>query len=197
MVNARRETELFIDAVRHFGPTLGPSFLQLSEGFGPDRAAVLQAYLRSLPRDFQACVELRHPGWFTSDVMSRPAAPVSAVEATWSLFRELGIGAIITDSAGRRDVLHMRLTAPVAFIRFAGNNLHPTDYERIDAWADRISYWIGKGLREIYFILHNPDEVHAPDLICYAVETFNRKCGTTLKLPRLLSGMEGQNLTLF
>jgi uncharacterized protein YecE (DUF72 family) len=197
LVNAGQETRLFIEAVQHLGPALGPSFLQLSEGFGPDRAAILQAYLRSLPRDVQVSVELRHPGWFASDALSPPAASAAAVEATWSLLRELGIGAVLTDVAGRRDVLHMRLTAPVAFIRFAGNNLHSTDFQRIDAWADRISYWISRGLREIYFILHNPEEIYAPDLALYAIEAFNKKCGTSLKPPKLLNGMEGQNLTLF
>ncbi|HEY4207299.1 MAG TPA: hypothetical protein VGM31_10825 [Puia sp.] len=36
-----------------------------SDGFGPDRAALLQAYLKRLPRDFRTCVELRQESWFS------------------------------------------------------------------------------------------------------------------------------------
>ena len=130
--NAEKDTDLFVDHMRHFGRKLGPSFLQLSDGFGPDRSSLLHAYLQRLPRDFPACVELRQESWFT-----QPARQV-----TWDLFRELGIGTVITDTSGRRDVLHMRLTAPVAFIRFVSNSGHPTDTPRIDAWAERISSWV-------------------------------------------------------
>src|SRR5882757_10398649 len=62
--NARLETDLFINHVQSFGSTLGYSFLQLSDGFGPDRADVLQEYVRQLPRDFHLCVELRHENWY-------------------------------------------------------------------------------------------------------------------------------------
>jgi len=183
--NAERETGQFIDHLQSFGAALGPSFLQLSESFGPDRASILWDYLRYLPGDFKACVELRHPDWFGA-----------AVSDTWRLLRELGIGTVITDTAGRRDVLHMRLTTPVAFIRFVANNLHPTDYTRIEIWADRISTWISKGLKEIYFIVHSPDESNVPELCKYVVEQFNQKCGTSLKPPVLFNGA-GTNLSLF
>ena len=192
LVNVKRETDLFIEQVRYFGDRLGPCFLQLSDQFGPDRAGILQDYLRGLPRDFQVCVELRHRDWF----MGREGKPVAAVRETWELFRELGIGTVITDTSGRRDVLHMRLTAPVAFIRYVGNNMHPTDLVRIDAWVDRIKSWSDKGLREVYFFTHNPEELYSPEMCKYVVEQFNKKCGTELKPPKLISKPAG-NLSLF
>lgn len=190
--NARQETDLFIDHVQHFGPTLGYSFLQLSDSFGPDRADVLLDYVRQLPRNFHVCVELRHESWYAGNASSR----LPGVQTVWTTFRELGVGAVITDTAGRRDCLHMKLTGPVAFIRFVGNNLHPTDFARIDAWADRLKTWIDQGLREIYFFLHSPHELYAPNLARYAVEQFNRICGTSLKPPQLISD-QPKNLTLF
>ncbi|HWK05940.1 MAG TPA: DUF72 domain-containing protein [Puia sp.] len=212
--NTQRDTDLFIEHMQHFGPTLGYSFLQLSDKFGPDRADTLQDYLRQLPRDFRTCVELRQENWFPdvnrASGSGSPAAnynkavPAAAPKSipgaandTWQLFRDLGIGAVITDSAGRRDCVHMKLTAPVAFIRFVGNNLHPTDYTRIDAWAGRLKTWIAKGLREIYFIIHSPDELYAPELALYTVEQFNRQCGTNLQPPKLLKEDQSKNLTLF
>ena len=201
---ADQDTDLFMDQVRHFGAALGPSFLQLSDAFGPDRAGLLQDYLRSLPRDVLVCVELRQEDWFKGGASGRDTTvtgaagrdPADAIAATWEVMRQCGIGTVITDAAGRRDVVHMRLTAPVAFIRFAGNSLHPTDFQRIDAWADRIRTWIGRGLREIYFFVHNPDERYAPELIRHAVEKFNATCGTALKPPKLLQPPP-TNLSLF
>jgi uncharacterized protein YecE (DUF72 family) len=189
--NVEQETDLFLDHMLSFGVHLGPSFLQLSEAFGPNRAQVLQDYARQLPRDFKVCIELRQEDWFGG------AKGSAVVKDTWRSFRELGIGAVLTDTSGRRDCLHMKLTAPVAFIRFVANNLHPTDFLRIDAWADRIKTWIDKGLREIYFFVHSHNELYAPELFQYAVEQFNKRCGTDLKPPRLLNGGEASKLTLF
>lgn len=190
--NAEQETALFIDHMFHFGSRLGYSFLQLSDGFGPDRATVLQNYVRLLPRDFRTCVELRQQSWFAPTNAIGPSA-----SDTWQLFRDLGIGTVITDSSGRRDCVHMKLTAPVAFIRFVANNMHPTDFVRIDAWADRLRSWIDKGLREIYFIVHSHHELHAPELVHYAITKFNEKCGTDLKPPKLLKDDTATKLTLF
>lgn len=227
--HTEQETALFIDHMQSFGSRLGHSFLQLSDGFGPDRAAVLQEYIRQLPTDFRTCIELRQQNWFagsknTSSIPDKtgqnelherkrngmeteipPSSAIQrewesrlpAVQQTWELFRQLGIGTVITDSSGRRDVIHMRLTAPVAFIRFVANNGHPTDFLRIDAWAERLKTWIDKGLHEIYFIVHSHNEIHAPELVHYTIEEFNKKCGTTLKPPRLLKDNESKNLTLF
>jgi uncharacterized protein YecE (DUF72 family) len=205
LINVQRETDLFIDHMRSFGRSLGPCFLQLSESFGPDRAGVLQEYLRELPRDFRTCVELRQEGWFggahgggtgvpaNGGAVARAGLP-HAVQETWQLLSELGIGSVITDTPGRRDVLHMRLTAPVAFIRYVGNNLHPTDHQRIDSWVDRIKSWIDKGLREVYFFIHNPEESFSPEMCRYVVEQFNKKCGSALKPPKILNEA---NLSLF
>ena len=187
LVNAGNDTAAFIGAVEHLRPQLGPSFLQLSEGFGPDRAAILMEYLQRLPRDFRAVVELRHPGWFRPD----------AGRETWSLFRELGIGTVITDVAGRRDVAHMRLTSPVAFIRFVTNGLHPTDYLRADAWALRIKEWAGKGLKEVYIFVHSPGELTSPDMMKYLIGRINESGVASLPLPNLVNGGQAGNLTLF
>jgi len=183
--NAEQETQAFIDLLSAFGQKLGTSFLQLPESFGPDRQDTLTDYLQQLPSDFQVCLELRHGGWFGGAVS----------EKFWSVLTEKGIGTVITDTAGRRDVLHMRLTAPVVFIRFISNSLHSSNLTRIEDWAHRLKEWLDKGMREIYFIVHNHDEYYAPDIALHAVERFNAVCGTNLKPPRLI--VEPPKLTLF
>ena len=176
--NAEKETTRYVDHMLSFGAKLGPSFLQLSERFGVNRADVVQAYLKDLPQDFRTMVEFRHVDWF---------AKSQSVTDTFELFRDLKIGTVITDTSGRRDCLHMKLTTPTAFIRFVGNNLHPTDFTRIDSWITRFRSWINNGLKEIYFFIHNHEERNSPELGKYAIEQFNKKCGTKLKVPQLLN----------
>ena len=183
--NAGQETQAFIDLLSAFGDKLGTSFLQLPESFGADRRDTLTDYLRQLPQGFQLCLELRHKDWFSR----------TAGEDLWNVLTEKGIGTVITDTAGRRDVLHMRLTAPVVFIRFITNSLHPSNLKRIEDWAHRLKEWLDKGMREIYFIVHNHDEYYAPDIALHAVERFNAVCGTALKPPKLI--VEPPALTLF
>ena len=77
------------------------------------------------------------------------------------------------DVAGRRDVLHQMLTTYCAFIRFTGNNLHATDYIRIDAWIKRLHLWIEKGLSTIYFLLHEPEKALCVDLATYMIRSLN------------------------
>ena len=77
----------------------------------------------------------------------------------------------------------MRLTTPEAFIRFEGNDLHPTDYSRVDAWIQRIKAWLNSGLRRVYFFIHQNQEVHSPVMAKYTVQQFNKYCGTDLPEP--------------
>jgi uncharacterized protein YecE (DUF72 family) len=190
--NAEKETREFVEAVHYFAGRLGPSFLQLSDRYGPEQAAVLQQYVRQLPEGFRVAVELRSENWFG------PAARLRApVLETFQLFGELGIGTVITDVAGRRDVLHMRLTTPVAFIRFVTNGLHPKDYVRADAWVERIRTWAEKGLQEVYFFVHSPEELTSPEMMSYVIGRMNERCGVGLPLPNLVNGGQSGNLSLF
>jgi uncharacterized protein YecE (DUF72 family) len=183
------ETGAFVERMRQFGSRLGPSFLQLSDRFGPDRAGVLQQYARQLPPGFPACVELRSEEWFSS------RAP--QVRETYEHMLESGVGTVITDVAGRRDVLHMRLTTPTAFIRFVTNSLHPTDYQRADAWIDRIGVWAAKGLREVYIFVHSPEELTSPEMMKYLINRMNERYGISLPVPNLVNGGRPGNGSLF
>ena len=97
--------------------------------------------------------------------------------------RSLNIGAVITDTAARRDCAHMNLTLPKTFIRYVGNSLHASDYTRIDDWVKRIKHWLDNGLKELYFFMHMHEEALSPELTIYLVEQLNKKCGLNLKAP--------------
>ena len=90
------------------------------------------------------------------------------------------VGSVITDASGRRDCVHMRLTTPTAFIRFQGNDLHPTDYTRVDAWIQRIKIWVEQGAKKIYFFMHQNEEINSPEMCKYVVEQLNKHCNANL-----------------
>jgi len=190
--NASRETTEFIEVLEIFEGKTGPAFLLLPDRFGPDQAGVLQHYVRQLPTGFSACVELRGEGWFRQETRDS-----GLVRDTWQEMLEHGVGTVITDVAGRRDVLHMRLTSPVAFIRFVTNRLHPTDYQRADAWVARIGEWALKGLREVYIFVHSPEELTSPEMMKYLMERFNERGLASLPVPNLANGGQPGNLSLF
>lgn len=163
--------ERFIVAMSHLGELLGPSFLQLPPHFKPNKLNLLRQLLEAIPGDFPMAVELRHPLWFSD---------VGAQKEVMALLQERGIAAVITDVAGRRDVLHQRVTAETVFVRFTGNNLHPTDFSRIDAWVERLQEWISRGISTIYFLLHEPEKSRSADLAVYLINGLNKIEGVAL-----------------
>lgn len=147
----------FVSRIENFGQNLGISFLQLSENFQPKRLNDLNKFLSFLPKDFKVAIELRHQDWFKND-------------AVFKFLRERKVASVITDVSGRRDILHMQITSDVIVIRFTGNNLHPTDYSRIDEWVQKIKEWSEYGIKEIYFFVHEPDDVNCPEMADYIIK---------------------------
>ncbi len=172
--NAQAETDWFLKAISAFGDKLGPCFLQLGENFGPKSYAVLETYLKSLPKDFRIFIEVRHPDWFVQG---------DDRDKLFSLLADLNIGAAITDASGRRDCLHMELPTPKAFIRFVGNGgkFIQSDKERVDEWVVRLKKWLDHGLEEVYFFLHQHDESDTPIIADYTMEQFDKHLGAQLK----------------
>lgn len=165
----------FLRGVLAFREHLGPVFIQVSDAFSPKRKDELFTFLKSLPTDLQFFVEVRHTDWFTKPEIS---------EALFKTLQQLNMGAVITDTAGRRDCAHMQLTIPKTFIRYVGNSLHPSDYTRIDAWVERMKYWLNKGIEDIYFFMHMHDEATSPELTVYLVDKLNAECGLNLIKPQ-------------
>ncbi len=174
---AQLDTDRFLDSVVNFGEHLGPLFLQLSERFGPQRREALFSYLQKLPKDIAVTLEVRHPDWFGDPAIRNEL---------FGVLHKLSIGTVITDVSGRRDCVHTEVTSPVTFIRFVGNGLHPTDYERIDDWVKRIKSWLQKDIKEIHFYMHQPDELYTPQLTDYLVRELNKHCGLSLQAPKLI-----------
>lgn len=167
-------TTKFLKGIVAFQEHLGPVFLQLSDRFSPKTKDNLYQYLKSLPSDMQVFAEVRHPEWFGDSLIRK-----NLLET----LHNNNVGLVLTDTAGRRDCVHMELTMPKAFVRFVGNDLHPTDYTRIDAWMPRLNEWLNGGLKELYFFMHQPDEKNSPELCNYLVLQMNKHCNTKLIPP--------------
>jgi uncharacterized protein YecE (DUF72 family) len=161
----------FFRGIVAFGEHLGPIFVQVSDSFSPNRKKELFDYLATLPKDLQFFLEVRHPKWFSDPEIQKEL---------FETLTSLNMGAVITDTAGRRDCAHMHLTIPKAFIRYVGNSLHKSDYPRCDVWVDRMKYWLDHGLRELYFFMHMHDEATSPELTVYLVDKMNKKMGLDL-----------------
>jgi len=152
--------------------------VQVSDTFSPKRKEELFQFLKSLPTDIQFFLEVRHPDWFgKNDIRTE----------LFSFLKEINMGAVITDTAGRRDCAHMLLTIPKAFIRYVGNSLHSTDFTRINDWVNRMKYWLDNGLSELYFFMHMHDEATSPELTVELAEKMNKACGLHLMQPTFVS----------
>ena len=173
---AEKVTDEFLYSVVEFEENLGPCFLQLSDTFGIENLADLSAYLISLPADLRVFVELRNAAWFADPVFRKKA---------FELFSQINKGAVITDVSGRRDVLHMEVTIPEVFIRFVGNGSRHTasDVARIDEWVERIRLWQGRGLKKVFFFVHQQEERETVRLAAYAIKAFNKTLGS--KIPEI------------
>ncbi len=167
----------FLRGIMGFEQHLGPVFVQVSDTFSPKRKEELFTYLGSLPTDLQFFLEVRHPDWFAKE---------KDREDMFAFLRDHNMGAVITDTAGRRDCAHMHLTVPKAFIRYVGNSLHPSDYTRTDVWVERMKYWLDKGMEELYFFMHMHDEATSPELTVYLVDKMNAACGLNLIKPKFV-----------
>lgn len=174
------KTNAFLEGIFAFGTHLGPVFLQVSDKFSPKRKENLFNYLGSLPKDIQFFLEVRNPEWFSKEESEKLVNTLS----------KLNVGYIITDTAGRRDCVHMYLTIPKAFVRFVGNSLDNSDYTRIDMWVNRIKYWLDNGLQELYFFMHMHDETYSPELSSYLIDRLNTTCGLSLKNPLFISALK-------
>jgi uncharacterized protein YecE (DUF72 family) len=169
-------TEVFVENISGLGPNLGTTFLQLAPYFGPWKIDVLQKFLKQLPPQFPITVEFRHEKWFEKNTWTE----------TLDLLHGLGVGTVISDVAGRRDVLHLGLTTPALTLRFVGNELHPTDYTRVDAWVARIGEWLRAGLQTAYIFVHCGENIYAPELTKYWIKQLNEQCGLAIEPPRIL-----------
>jgi len=178
----------FVEAIQQLEEKMGCCFMQMPPYFDAGRLGVLVTFLENMPTHIPLAIEVRHESWFRNE------------HSLWSLVelaKAKNCALVITDVAGRRDVLHQQLTNNIAMIRFVGNDLHPTDYARIDEWVQRLKNWFAKGISEVYFFTHEPDNIKAPELAKYLVTQAEKHLpDITTRGPEFIKE-EGQQMSLF
>ncbi len=180
-------TDEYCDNISNFEDRLGMVFLQLHDNFKYKNYDRLVSFIENFPKAIPLAVELRNTEWFND---------VAVCKEVYELFEKHQVTNIIVDTAGRRDLLHMRLTTPKVFVRYVGANNPQSDRERLDDWVERLKIWVDQGIRDIYFFVHQNIEVESPLLSAYFIEKLNKQFGTNLQIPKLISPKEDTAPTL-
>lgn len=152
---------------------LGTVFLQMHNNFAPKDFDRVVDFVENWPEQIPLAIEFRHTDWYND---------VKVAEDLYQLLERHNISNVIVDTAGRRDLMHMRLTNPTAFVRYVGAN-HPTDYSRLDDWVERLKTWKAQGIKEIDFFIHQNIEKESPLLSAYFIKKLNEELGYQLKIP--------------
>jgi len=139
----------YLSSIVHFKNNFGASFIQFPESFSPDYLLELENFLLRMPKGFKLATELR-----SKEFIKVP----------------LAYPKVILDVAGRRDLFDLTLSRNWTMVRFVGNSLHETDFKRLDDWCEQILKWKTRKMKEVYFILHQPDESQCYELALYLKE---------------------------
>lgn len=183
LVDVAAVTETFCNAIANFEDNLGMAFLQLHDNFSPNEFEKLQTFIRQFPKGIPLALEVRNKAWFNDETIW---------QSLCTLLQKNKIANIIVDTAGRRDMLHMRLTTPVAFVRFVGCNNDDVDKARLDDWLKRIKKWQKQGLQQLYFFVHQNVELSSPLLSSYFIQKLNKALHTHLTIPVMANGNQQQ-----
>lgn len=175
--NVEALTTEYCDNISNFEDRLGMVFLQLHDNFKYKNYDQLASFIENFPKAIPLAVELRNTEWFNDKAISKKV---------YTLFEMHNVSNILVDTAGRRDLLHMRLTTPKVFVRYVGANNPQSDRERLDDWANRLKIWVDQGILDIYFFVHQNIELESPFLSAYFIEKLNKQFGQSLQIPRLL-----------
>lgn len=142
---AQFKLDEFLVALDALGTKNGIAFGVMANYLKPTNFKALEQFVQSLPKDMDFALELRAPEWFEDAV----------VKSEWQqLFSENNIIPVLTDTPGRRDVLHFCVVNTHAFIRYVGNFGDASEANRILQWEQRIGEYINCGVTHFWFYVH-------------------------------------------
>jgi len=105
---AKVQLERFLIALDFIESKRGVSFAVMANYFKPTSFSVLRDFVEYLPKDVPFAIELRAGEWFEDEII---------VDEWHHLFLENNIIPVITDTPGRRDVMHFRIVNQHLFVR--------------------------------------------------------------------------------
>jgi uncharacterized protein YecE (DUF72 family) len=182
------EMRLFTENILLLEEKMGCCFMQLPPHFGIERLALLESFLQKWSLQLPLAIEIRHENIFNDEKNSH---------RFFDLLEKHQVASVITDVSGRRDVLHQRLTNDIAMVRFVGNDLHQTDYERIDEWIERLKNWFSQGVQQVFFFTHEPENIKAPDLALYMTEQLKKTFESNVRSAQRYDNNKQEQMSLF
>jgi uncharacterized protein YecE (DUF72 family) len=135
---------------------LGPSFIQFSETTGPNSIPEIEELLVLKPPQHKLAVEFRHPEFFDENKL---------IPELQVLLEKHHCIAVISDTLAKRYSLHQFYSQDFAFVRFLGAENPEQDLFRLTQWTNKLEELAQKGLKEVYFFVHQPNEVHAAETL--------------------------------
>ncbi|MEZ5422499.1 MAG: DUF72 domain-containing protein [Pyrinomonadaceae bacterium] len=174
--------EEFAENIVFLKEKLGVPLLQMHDNFGAKDFDRVENFAENIwTFDIPIAMEFRRSEWHTDPDIS---------ERLYSLLEKHRITNVLVDTAGRRDLMHMRMTTPTPFIRWVGAN-HESDFTRLDEWVERLGTWQKQGMRKLYFFVHQNVEQESPLLSQYFIKKLNKKVGIDLHIPLTAKDVEG------
>jgi uncharacterized protein YecE (DUF72 family) len=177
----------FLNILYAFEEKLGISFFQF-----PTRMKIemvierLNAVLKIIPADIPVMFEIRQSEAYSSDNL------LTLVQ----LLQPKSKGLVITDTAGCRPIIHNVLLTDTIFIRFVSCNVEHLDQMRINHWIDRLSELPSKGVKTVYFFVHEGESNPLPQLALYLSEKIRNIPKYLFRGPQLNDELPEQ-MTLF
>lgn len=155
----------YLEMLTNFEMKLGIPFIQFPPYFGIERKEALLRWVEYVHKKQVHAIEFRNANWFENKD-----------NKLFELLKQLNWPLVITDTSGRRDLIHMRLTSTNFIIRFVACGIVSLDQKRLDEWVERLYPLIIKQqLSNIYFFIHDPDHYTLPDMSFYLKTAFDKK----------------------
>lgn len=171
----QQSVDNYVYAAANLKEKLGTIFLQMHSNFAPKDIDRVLSFVDLWPKEIPLAIEFRHTDWYNKHEISKEL---------YRALEENHIANVLVDTAGRRDLLHMKLTNNEAFIRYVGAN-HKSDYKRLDDWVLKLKEWSDLGLQKIHFFVHQNLELASPLLSAYFIEKLNAALGSKVVIPTL------------
>ena len=165
----------YLYAASNLKEKLGTIFLQMHTNFAPKDFDRVVTFAEGWPKEIPLAMEFRHTNWFNDQKVA---------DELYHLLEENNIANVLVDTAGKRDIMHMRLTNNEAFIRYVGAN-HASDYHRLDDWVTRLKDWVDHGLEKIHFFVHQNLEKASPLLSAHFIKHLNKQLEIELTIPKM------------
>jgi uncharacterized protein YecE (DUF72 family) len=168
----------FAERMRPLGPKLLALVAQLPPQWHwhPERLAVLQRFLETLPGDVQCAVEFRHRGWLNADVFEllRDHGVAFVMQDLYYMPRQVEITsfdlAYIRLQGRRKDIVHM-------------DAVQIDRDEALDEWAEVVRTLAERSVRTVVVAANNHYQGHSPG----TVAALQRRLGLPIAHPPALA----------